>query len=253
MYDWVDDPARGAAWQGFGHYHERYVRCPDGQWRISSCTSPGFAPIRSRTRAVTVSPTPAALINYFLFAGIEAPPAGGNRPRGVELRADDRTCSATIDCGIPEIEAQRYTVLPGARRCAAHRGRHLLGGAIGEIRKAAPSVHGRELVGIHRPRNRLVGPFDHQPSTIQLVRQMPGHDRPIAIRVAGDPALWPPPCAPGRVMAGFCQASPIDRPQVRVKLRSPSPREAGAPRLAGPRAHPDRQPGLDRKRRHATG
>jgi SnoaL-like domain len=36
MYDWVDDPARGAAWQGFGHYHERYVRCPDGQWRISS-------------------------------------------------------------------------------------------------------------------------------------------------------------------------------------------------------------------------
>lgn len=22
---------------GFGHYHERYVRCPDGKWRIRSC------------------------------------------------------------------------------------------------------------------------------------------------------------------------------------------------------------------------
>ncbi len=35
MFDWVDDPGRGGAWQGFGHYHERYVRCPDGRWRIS--------------------------------------------------------------------------------------------------------------------------------------------------------------------------------------------------------------------------
>jgi hypothetical protein len=36
MYDWVDDPARGdVAWQGYGHYHERYVRCPDGRWRIA--------------------------------------------------------------------------------------------------------------------------------------------------------------------------------------------------------------------------
>jgi SnoaL-like domain len=36
MFDWVDDPGRGLAAQGFGHYHERYVRCPDGKWRISS-------------------------------------------------------------------------------------------------------------------------------------------------------------------------------------------------------------------------
>jgi hypothetical protein len=36
MFDWVDDPGRGGAWQGLGHYHERYVRCPDGRWRISS-------------------------------------------------------------------------------------------------------------------------------------------------------------------------------------------------------------------------
>jgi hypothetical protein len=35
MFDWVDDPGRGFAGQGFGHYHERYVRCPDGKWRIS--------------------------------------------------------------------------------------------------------------------------------------------------------------------------------------------------------------------------
>jgi hypothetical protein len=35
MYDWVDDPGRGFASQGYGHYHERYVRCPDGKWRIA--------------------------------------------------------------------------------------------------------------------------------------------------------------------------------------------------------------------------
>ena len=35
MFDWVDDPGRGGAWQGFGHYHEHYVRCPDGRWRIA--------------------------------------------------------------------------------------------------------------------------------------------------------------------------------------------------------------------------
>jgi SnoaL-like domain len=35
MFDWVDDPGRGFASQGFGHYHERYVRCRDGKWRIS--------------------------------------------------------------------------------------------------------------------------------------------------------------------------------------------------------------------------
>lgn len=36
MFDWVDDPGRGFASQGYGHYHERYVRCPDGKWRIAS-------------------------------------------------------------------------------------------------------------------------------------------------------------------------------------------------------------------------
>lgn len=34
MFDWVDDPGRGGAWQGFGHYHEQYVRGPDRRWRI---------------------------------------------------------------------------------------------------------------------------------------------------------------------------------------------------------------------------
>jgi len=34
MFDWVDDPGRGGAWQGFGHYHEKYVRGPDRRWRI---------------------------------------------------------------------------------------------------------------------------------------------------------------------------------------------------------------------------
>ena len=35
MHDWVDDPGRGVAWQGNGHYHERYVRSQDGQWKIA--------------------------------------------------------------------------------------------------------------------------------------------------------------------------------------------------------------------------
>jgi len=35
MFDWVDDPGRGLASQGYGHYHEQYVRGPDGNWRIS--------------------------------------------------------------------------------------------------------------------------------------------------------------------------------------------------------------------------
>jgi hypothetical protein len=34
IFDWIDDPGRGGAWQGFGHYHEQCVRGPDGQWRI---------------------------------------------------------------------------------------------------------------------------------------------------------------------------------------------------------------------------
>ena len=34
MFDWVDDPERGGARQGFGHYHERYVRGADRKWRI---------------------------------------------------------------------------------------------------------------------------------------------------------------------------------------------------------------------------
>lgn len=34
MFDWVDDLAGGWAIKGYGHYHEKYVRCPDGKWRI---------------------------------------------------------------------------------------------------------------------------------------------------------------------------------------------------------------------------
>jgi hypothetical protein len=34
MFDWVDDPGHGRAWQGFGHYHDQYVKGTDGQWRI---------------------------------------------------------------------------------------------------------------------------------------------------------------------------------------------------------------------------
>jgi hypothetical protein len=36
MFDWVDDPGRGLALQGYGHYHDTYRRGVDGVWRISS-------------------------------------------------------------------------------------------------------------------------------------------------------------------------------------------------------------------------
>jgi SnoaL-like domain len=35
MDDWVDDPDHGRAFQGYGHYRERYRRGSDGSWRIS--------------------------------------------------------------------------------------------------------------------------------------------------------------------------------------------------------------------------
>jgi hypothetical protein len=35
MYDWVDSSGSGGtSMQGFGHYHEQYVRGDDGPWRI---------------------------------------------------------------------------------------------------------------------------------------------------------------------------------------------------------------------------
>jgi SnoaL-like domain len=35
MFDWVDSSGSGgSAMQGFGHYHEQYVKGDDGKWRI---------------------------------------------------------------------------------------------------------------------------------------------------------------------------------------------------------------------------
>ena len=36
MFDWVDYPTPGRAFKGYGYYFEKYVRCADGRWRISS-------------------------------------------------------------------------------------------------------------------------------------------------------------------------------------------------------------------------
>ncbi|QTV80486.1 nuclear transport factor 2 family protein [Microbacterium sp. NIBRBAC000506063] len=35
MFDWVDNPVRDFAWQGYGHYREQYRRGADGRWRIA--------------------------------------------------------------------------------------------------------------------------------------------------------------------------------------------------------------------------
>lgn len=35
MFDWVDDPKQRSSMQGFGHYHENYLKGADGTWRIS--------------------------------------------------------------------------------------------------------------------------------------------------------------------------------------------------------------------------
>jgi hypothetical protein len=52
MFDWVDDPGRGGAWQGYGHYHERYTRGADGKWRITEVRL-------TRLRSNTVDPKPS--------------------------------------------------------------------------------------------------------------------------------------------------------------------------------------------------
>ena len=35
MFDWVHDRDSESSMQGFGHYHERYLRGDDGRWRIA--------------------------------------------------------------------------------------------------------------------------------------------------------------------------------------------------------------------------
>lgn len=34
MFDWVDRGPEAGAIQGFGHYHEDYLKESDGEWRI---------------------------------------------------------------------------------------------------------------------------------------------------------------------------------------------------------------------------
>ena len=53
MFDWVDDPDSGRAFQGYGHYHEDYEKGADGQWRIKRLRL-------TRVRVDARSPTPLA-------------------------------------------------------------------------------------------------------------------------------------------------------------------------------------------------
>jgi hypothetical protein len=50
LYDWVDNPVEGHAWQGYGHYIEEYLLEDDGQWRIH----------RMRLARVRIVPLPAS-------------------------------------------------------------------------------------------------------------------------------------------------------------------------------------------------
>ena len=36
MFDYVLKPGQPTGIKGYGHYHETYRKCEDGQWRISS-------------------------------------------------------------------------------------------------------------------------------------------------------------------------------------------------------------------------
>jgi len=50
MYDWVDSGEQGFAIQGWGHYHEKYRRESDGNWRIAELRL-------TRLRTDVVAPT----------------------------------------------------------------------------------------------------------------------------------------------------------------------------------------------------
>jgi hypothetical protein len=52
MYDWVDDAPNGYAFQGWGHYHEKYRKGADGTWQISELRL-------TRLRIDVIDPSPA--------------------------------------------------------------------------------------------------------------------------------------------------------------------------------------------------
>jgi hypothetical protein len=53
LFDWVDNPGHGRAFQGYGHYHERYDRDAAGVWRIKHLRL-------TRLRIVELPTTPLA-------------------------------------------------------------------------------------------------------------------------------------------------------------------------------------------------
>ncbi|MGE3919003.1 MAG: nuclear transport factor 2 family protein, partial [Hyphomicrobiaceae bacterium] len=55
LFDWVDEPERGRAFQSYGHYHEEYQRGADGNWLITSLRV-------TRIRFVDMPPTPISEI-----------------------------------------------------------------------------------------------------------------------------------------------------------------------------------------------
>lgn len=55
MFDWVDNPRFDRAYQGYGHYHERYQKGDDGAWRIAELRL-------TRLRIEHLAPTPAETV-----------------------------------------------------------------------------------------------------------------------------------------------------------------------------------------------
>jgi hypothetical protein len=73
MFDWVDSSGSGGgSMQGFGHYHEHYVKGDDGSWRIAHLRL-------TRLRMDTTAPTGAVPPTVEPWKRVPAPRAQASR------------------------------------------------------------------------------------------------------------------------------------------------------------------------------
>ena len=134
---------------------------------------------------------------------------------------------------------------------------HPLGHPVGSLEEEVVDARARlttaQLRGVHRPWDRLVGPFDHVPPVgVDLVLQVLGDPRPVPFRVVGDQALdatgHP---AHGGVVAGHDQRVAVVRPHLGVGGQQAGAETAGTPgTLRAEVAQPQRDGILHRPRGH---